>query len=259
MVSPRRLALEDHRRAEFRRSRALEHREPVQTSPRRAHDLIRASIRLGLDGGRPFQTEHQLVRMMATSRNALRGAMKLLADEGLLSRRAGQGTRVSGSILSVPLSESVPAAGEVVVRQLETHLVPATPVMRLRLRTDDEWILMNEQLVEVDGEPLMLRVAYCPQSRVPTDLVDHTAANPTYEGAELAEIFPRLFGVELGRVENTVEAVPCELLLTGADGVPYSLAYCHYRGDRAALTDAVPTIPVQAGRGDSAAPSSSRL
>lgn len=275
MMSPRRLTLEDRKRAEFRRNRALEHPEPVQTSPRRAHDLIRAAIRLGLTGGRPFQTEHELVRSMAISRNALRGAMKLLAEEGLITRRAGQGTRAAASIVPIPLDESVPA-GDVEVHQLETRSVPATPVMRHRLAIEDEWVLMNEQLVTSGGEPLMLRVAYSPLSRSTDDLVHHIETHPTYSGARLAEIFPRLFGVQLGRVENTIEAVPCEersaavlgvpvgspillreLLLRGADGIAYSLTYCHHRGDRIALSDAVG--PGHAGRGDSAALSSSLL
>jgi len=258
MVSPHRLALEDRKRAEFRRTRARQRTLPVQTSPRRAHDLIRASIRLGLDGGQPFKAEHELVRRMATSRNALREALQMLAAQGLLSRRAGQGTRVSAAIAPVSLDEAVPRGPGVMIHQLESHFVPATPVMRHQLRTDDEWILMSEQLVEVNGEPLMLRVGYCPQSRVRDGLV-RLIRTRAYPGAPVAEMFPRLFGVKLGTIENTIEAVPCEersagllgiavgapvlvreMLLRGVDGVPYLLIYAHHRGDRVALSDALP-------------------
>jgi len=266
-------ARDDLARAEFRRQRS-QRNEELQTSPRRAHDLIRASIRLGLARDGQLRNEHVLVQDLATSRNAIREALQLLASEGIVTRQPRFGTRAAARIVEVPLAASVPPAeqrltatsetpvdaAEVTILQLESRYVPTTPVMRHRLRTDDTSALMNEQLVTFDGVPVMVRVAYCPSSRVTPQMREHV--NETqYEARPMGQALEALFGVPFGTVENAIEAVPCEsrsaalldvavgtpvlmreLLISALDGTPYTLSYCHYRSDRVALTATVPII-----------------
>ncbi|WP_144712656.1 GntR family transcriptional regulator [Curtobacterium pusillum] len=232
-------------------------RELLQSSPRRAHVLLRASIRRGLlTAGRPVE-EQNLIMSMMMSRNSIRSALTMLGAEGLIERRQKVGTSVVASISELPLLELLPVGGwtraeedperpsvALEISELERGTVFADEHIRSRLDIDDERVLMREDLVTRGGEPLGVLVGYYPIS-APDLLVGDDDRDAQLNAMRQ---------VALSHVEATVEAVNCdertakvlkvavgaailvrETVVHGADGRPTMLAYGHYRGDRVAL------------------------
>jgi DNA-binding GntR family transcriptional regulator len=222
----------------------------LQTSPRRAHDLLRSSIRAGMIRGDSLLIEDSLVRSLSTSRNAIRQALQMLAQEGLVERRPHHGTSVVGEILEVPFDQLVPPVAfdrsRVAVRILESRQIPSTPYIKARLEIDDEALDVLEILITFDDEPLSLRVSYVPVSTEPV--------RRTTEVIPVPVAFEQVFGVPMGRAESSVEAIAAgasasrlldvpegapvlvqEQLLRDINGVPRELSYTHYRSGRVSL------------------------
>lgn len=232
-------------------------RDLLQSSPRRAHVLLRASIRRGLlSTGRPVE-EQNLIMSMMMSRTSIRSALSMLGAEGLIERRQRVGTSVVASISELPLLELLPVGGwtraeedperpsvALELRELERGTVLADEHIRTRLGIDGEYVLMREDLVTRGGEPLGVLVGYYPLD----------ASDLLVDAADRDGRLNAMRQVALSHVEATVEAVNCdertaktlgiavgaavlvrETLVHGPDGRPSMLAYGHYRGDRVAL------------------------
>ncbi len=247
----------------------------VQNSPRRAHDLLRLGIRRDLMSRTENLSEGMITKGYATSRSAVREALQMLVDEGLVTRLPRFGTRITGRITMLPLHDAgsdVAAMSTVVsvstsddelptsaacvtaeYQELDIKLVPASPVLKERLEVDDDVVLLVEHLLSARGEPIYIRAAYLSagddvESRI-------KLVRDIYSTSHSTPIAMReVFGTEIGKVETTVEAVPCEprtsrilglapgapVLLRerrvfGTDGRPYELSFTHLRGDRTAL------------------------
>jgi GntR family transcriptional regulator len=251
----------------------------VQNSPRRAHDLLRLGIRRDLMSRTENLSEGMITKGYATSRSAVREALQMLVDEGLVTRLPRFGTRITGRITMLPLHDAgsdVAAMSTVLslnasqnashndlaapaacvgaqYQELDIKLVPASPVLKERLEVDDDVVLLVEHLLSARGEPIYIRAAYLSagddvESRI-------KRVRDIYSTSHSTPIAMReLFGTEIGRVETTVEAVPCEprtgrilglapgapILLRerrifGTDDRPYELSFTHLRGDRTAL------------------------
>jgi DNA-binding GntR family transcriptional regulator len=97
------------RRAEHDRNRRM-HATGRHTSARRAYELVRAGLRSGEFSPAASLSELDLMRELGASRNSVRRALQMLADEGLLIRRTKVGTRPSAPIYSAPIPD-VPAPG----------------------------------------------------------------------------------------------------------------------------------------------------
>ncbi|WP_181782785.1 GntR family transcriptional regulator [Pseudonocardia pini] len=251
------------------RARAL-----LQESPRRAHTLLRSSIRSGLLAQREQLVEDALVRSMATSRNAIRMALRMLASEGLVQRRTNLGTDVVRSPVSISIPEMLPLLSELsglvtdggdtevdpgmCIRQLEYGLVPTTEVLRLRLDTDAEAVVMRELLVLLRGEPAAVIVGYHPVELAPLQLRDQVVDFRSGTSS-LSDMISQLYGLTLGDVEINIESVACdertarvlsteagapllvqETLVRDGSGRPFMLDYSHWRGDRVTLRAVVP-------------------
>jgi GntR family transcriptional regulator len=225
-----------------------------QTSTRRVRDLIRATITSGeLNAGNSQRLEEDsLVHEMAASRNAIRGALQQLRDEGLVERHQRTGTRVSGAVMQVPLYEmfSPVLEGEVTFRWLEDRLVPATAFIQNRLRVDIDRVRMVEHLFVHRGDVIGLGCAYLdPKYSVPMDSVI----------LRIEDAFRLIFGCDLGVVATVIEAGACDVqtarVMSVAPGAPVLtrqqvhhdslgrprvLMFTHFRADRVALvSDAV--------------------
>lgn len=222
--------------------------EILQTSPRRVHDLLRTAIREGLLNHDDRLIEDHLVRELGTSRNAVREGLQLLAAEGLVRREPRAGTRVVGDVVRIPIDDilSVAAPEHCSVTRLDDRHVPSNELIRSRLRTDAERVGMIEHLFSFRGLPIGIRVAYY-----------HTHVKQPESWTECPDLhtaFIAVFGLPLGRVETTVEAVPFEArtsrvlgvpigspalvreeVLYDVEGMPQEFAYAHYRADRVSL------------------------
>jgi GntR family transcriptional regulator len=262
-------------------------RANVQTSRRRVHDMLRAGITAGVID-KPL-VEDELKTTLWTSRNSVRGALQMLAEEGLVSRRPKHGTNVVRRIVSVPLwdlfprSSSQPGQARVRVQLLETRTVPVNCVIADRLMSTEHSVILFEQLVFIDDEPVSVHTSYVVTELSPAQVVERLRIVHATDRADAA-IFEEFFGERLAEVEIKIEAIPgdeatCRLLgiPTGAPvlfreslrrdvhGRPRALVYAHHRGDRIALSTTTgatirehgcrwPDVPLYVGSTEMATP-----
>jgi GntR family transcriptional regulator len=230
-----------------RRGRPRVAQSPMQTSVRRAHVLLRAGIRSGALRRDEQLIETEIAEMLDTSRNAVRQALQMLEREGLLTRAPKNGTRVVRGIVGAPLE---PRGARMVLAEselLECRAVRPPSYVRKRLALDDQTVMMGEHLVRAGGERVSVCVIYTPHQR---------GAECLGLSLELGESFRRRYDIDLGRSEDTLEAVACEArtsrllgidegapillretLSFGVDGIPRELVYYYNRGDRVSVTD----------------------
>lgn len=221
----------------------------LQTSPRRVHDLLRTSIRDGLLSPDDRLNEDALVRELATSRNAVREGLQMLASLGVVERVPRVGTTIVGGLVRIPL-DPVPGRHQpdgMMVQRLEDRVVPSTDLIRQRLRTDAGHVGMIEHSYSMGGKPLGVRVGYY-----------HSDVRPDGgwgQPLNLDTAFEFVWGPPVGRVDTTInalvlEARTCRLLdapegtpglvkeqvVHDADGIPQEFAYSHWRADRVSFT-----------------------
>jgi GntR family transcriptional regulator len=257
----------------------------LQTSPHRAHNLLRSGIRTGMFSGDAALVEDALIRALSTSRNAVRQALQMLAAEGLVDRRPNRGTTVIATICDIAVDQLVPttAFGEpgATVRQLDHRTIPGDTYVRTRLAlagteaattscvgADERAELrvdMSETLISRDSTPISLRVSYVPAGDGPVVRV--------LEVVPVPEAFLRVFGRPLGSTEASIGAIAAgagvarllglsegapvlvqEVLLRDVDGRPRELSYTYHRADRVsvsvhqAATESCGTPAVPSGR-----------
>lgn len=226
-----------------------------------ARDVLRNQILEGAFGGlaaaRPaLPPESALASEMGISRNAIREALNLLRDEGLVTRIQGSGTFVTGAKLRQQIDKL-----EGLAESLAGHHLPvdntvlsarqagASPFVAAKLGIDEgSPIFFVERLRSVGGIPLSLDTSYL-----------RAEAIEILEGADLEhdDVFVLLekgLGQQLGWAEVTVEAVAADettaellevapatpLLLVHRvthleSGVPFDMESVRYRGDRFTL------------------------
>jgi GntR family transcriptional regulator len=219
--------------------------EILQTSPRRVHNLIRTAIRDGMLRQDDRLVEDYLIRELGSSRNAVREGLQLLATEGLVSREPRAGTTVIGNVVRIPINDvlSVAAPEEVAIVRLDDRQVPSNELIRSRLRTDAVRVGMIEHLFLFEGQPIGIRVAYYHA---------HVRQPEGWDQCpDLQTAFLAVFGLPMGAVVSTVEAVPFdtrtsrilgvpvgtpslvkEQILYDCAGTPQEFTYAHYRADR---------------------------
>ncbi|MCF7550003.1 GntR family transcriptional regulator [Pseudonocardia sp. WMMC193] len=110
----------DRRRAEHRRLRAAA-RQQHESSPHRAYARLRVSLRDWPDA-RPQLVEEELVAGYGFSRNSIRRALQMLAEDGLVSRAPRFGTVVAHRVLDLDLEPRTTAGGEPWVVETVRHV-----------------------------------------------------------------------------------------------------------------------------------------
>jgi GntR family transcriptional regulator len=160
-----------------------------------------------------FPTDQELVDAYGVSRQTVREAVRRLADDGLVARERGRGTRVRALEF-----EHTPGTLEGLFHQVEAQGATQTSVVRIREQTTDPEIARRlelparaglvhiERLRLADGEPLALDRSWLP-ARVARGLLD---APLTHAG--LYDELARLCGVTIvGGTERVRPVVPTEL------------------------------------------------
>lgn len=241
------------------------------SATRRTYDALRAGIRSGELGPDEALVENVLMRSLETSRGAVRRALQMLADEGLVVRRPRVGTRVVGEILSAPLfDEIIPSsspdrqgdpAKRLVAEPLERRIYVPNRLVKDRLELDDdEQVVLIEQLLLIDDQPVGVRTDHFSANGHPQRVFDGIARS-THHPRPFPEVFDILYGEAPGASEVAIEAVPCEArasaLLHVAEGAPIllreilrrdgsgtrrSISHTHLRGDRLALVATSPGV-----------------
>jgi DNA-binding GntR family transcriptional regulator len=193
----------------------------VSSARRRANEMMRL--------------EHQACAIGAAARQA-----------------AGPPARMAMTDL-VPV-EPPPQLGRVTIRELLHRVVPVTPIVRDRLATDDDRVLLVEQVVSLGDDPLFHAVGYSPVDTAERVSAGIRAIDRHPHAIDMAALFLELFGVPLGRVAVGVGAVRADLrtarllkiepgaatlvrefLQFDADGRPRSYNFTQFRPDRVRL------------------------
>jgi GntR family transcriptional regulator len=221
---------------------------------RRLRDLIRVGITAGTVQ-RPL-VEAQLQRAHGASRGAVRGALDLLREEGLIDRVPGAGTFAVSRLARhrfdrlQGLSEGVERGTERVDHQvLALDRVPAPEVVAAALGVDPgDPAVMLERRSFIDGIPVMLGTHW-----LPTD--PFAELGPAAFERELYEVYDSGLGERVAGSHSSIEAVSAdagvadllgvsrgvpllrfERRLTMADGRTVELGFVRCRGDRLSLT-----------------------
>jgi GntR family transcriptional regulator len=136
--------------------------EQPQTSPRRVRDLLRSAIFAGELRIDDRLDENNLVHEFATSRTAVREALRMLAGEGLVRRQPRRGTVVIGDriVIDIDHFEKELENDVFVLRRVEHRRVPAWLGIRARLRIDVSEVAMTELLMVVEDEHVGVSVRY---------------------------------------------------------------------------------------------------
>lgn len=230
-------------------------RRPRADRARQVADLIRQQLLSVGFADDLLPDERVLSRQLGATRNAVREALDLLRQEGLIERLPGVGTVVVGR--KVPhdlhrlmgLGEVLNEHGTVVneVRTVGAVRPPLGVARRLRL-AEDSSVVYIERLRRLNGLPLSLDLTYIrPEVGEPLLQAD-------LERQDIFQLIEQTSGHRLGAAELTVEAVnadPHSAAVLGVprgaallmmerlshfeDGSPVDLEYIRFRGDRLVL------------------------
>jgi GntR family transcriptional regulator len=135
---------------------------------RHVRDLLRMEILTGVHGWSLLPSESALTLRFATSRNALREALDLLRNEGIIERVPGAGTFVvvAKAVHRHDRLEGLADTlepGRVAVELLDVAMIPAPLAVasRLELEPGSQVVFLDRRL-NLDGSPLSVWSSYLP-------------------------------------------------------------------------------------------------
>jgi GntR family transcriptional regulator len=226
-------------------------RRPRADRARQVADVLRHQIHAGAyDGGLP--AEQELAAEFFVSRNAIREALAVLKNEGLIDRGPKVGTHVAlrkydhGLDALVGLKETFKEYGEVrnEVRAVQHLAAPPAVARKLRLQPGGD-VVFVERLRYLGDLPLSLDLTY-----LAPDIAGDVLAHPL-ETNDVFSLIEQVSGQRLGTAALALEAVSAdahsaatlqvpdgapllmlERLTSLADGRPVDLEYIRMRGDR---------------------------
>jgi GntR family transcriptional regulator len=225
--------------------------EPRADRARRAADVLRQQIHAGAypDGLPP---ENELAAEFFVSRNAIREALTVLKNEGLIDRGPKVGTHIAqrkyehGLNALLGLKETFKDLGEVRNEVRAAMPVAAPPAVARRLQLEPgEQVVFIERLRYLGDLPLSLDLTY-----LTPDIGSQILSYPL-ETNDLFALIEQVSGQRLGSASLAVEAITAdahsaatlqvpvgaallmlERLTSLDDGKPVDLEYIRMRGDR---------------------------
>ncbi|GAA1855103.1 phosphonate metabolism transcriptional regulator PhnF [Pseudonocardia ailaonensis] len=218
---------------------------PRHRSARLVHQLIRSSIKSGLLHEGDSLPEDDLVQQLQTTRQSVRFALQLLADEGLVTRRRRIGTLVQGKPVQIPMQDVMDArtSGPLEYRLVGDNTFPAHGLIRSRMPTDRSQLRMIEYVISSGSTRIGTLVAF--QIDPNRDMFVHKPAVD-----DIATTFEMIYGRPFGGMQTWIDAVGADeetaallgvspgasllvrdQVLSDSDGVVHEFAYAHYRAD----------------------------
>lgn len=199
--------------------------------------------------GDRFPTEEELIEAYGLSRTTVRRAVQLVVDQGLLIRRQGKGTFVTGSrpIQSatklVPFVESFTVAGiRPTVRLREFTWIHDLEAVPASIRDKSASFLLVRRIYESEGTPLAVAEIYMPREIGAGVTLAEIEQHPVYQvlqeslGKELREAQlrvtmqepPEHIATMLG-AEDLLYVPRLERFTEGARGdfLEYTVTYIH--------------------------------
>jgi GntR family transcriptional regulator len=175
-------------------------------------DALRQRISSGSFTDGVLPDEHTLAEQLDASRNAVREALGLLRDEGLVTRRRGVGTVAvtpaygHGLDRLAGLAETLAGHGKVTNEVLVAEAIadpPATVMQRLGLQTGATAVHI-ERVRRVDGVPVSLDSTYL------TADIGRGVLRDDLETRDIFAVIEETTGAPLGRAEIEVRAANAE-------------------------------------------------
>jgi GntR family transcriptional regulator len=225
-------------------------------SARRLRDLLRSSVLRGYfpDGALPSEAE--MMRTHRVSRGAVRDALNMLREEGLVSRVQGMGTFVvSPAVLSrmveihgmKPVSVNGVWDGAQRPEILDCSVVPTPEAVAARVQpTVSATCLRVEYVATVAGEAMGMACNYVtfPEAQALLEVKFETdwyaylrsaglavGSSEFLIGCASADVgVAKLLDLPSGRAILTLEQLICD-----RDGRPFNVAFCASRSDRFGL------------------------
>ncbi|MFD8612277.1 GntR family transcriptional regulator [Streptomyces sp. NPDC059631] len=195
---------------------------PRAERARQVADVLRQRITSGARTGDVLPDERTLGAQFGASRNAVREALALLRDEGLVSRRRGVGTVVEtpkyghGLDRLAGLAETLTGHGTVTNEVRSAGLLAAPPeaiTERLELPLGAP-VVCVERLRRLDGLPLSLDTSYLPAG------IGRRVLDGDLAGRDVFALIEEATGCLLGRAELAVHAVNADPGTAGLLQVP---------------------------------------
>jgi GntR family transcriptional regulator len=240
------------RRAYERRRR--QHAIPLATSSiRRTYDLLRSQLPM-LDPG-DLLVEADLVRSLSSSRGAVRAALQLLADEGLVTRKTKVGTRVERTI-HLPFTVLIPDVDKGALygmsAQVQTSIIAAPEFLQDLFKLDSgSSVAMIEGQMFYGPDPIGLSVSYVPLTVAQADRAE-VLSRSTLGVIDFVE---QRLDLPLQASRARLGALACdaetaskltitngspmlwlEQIFVDADGRERAILHARYRGDRVAFS-----------------------
>ena len=174
-------------------------------------EILRGEIESGKWApGQQIPSESELCEILDVSRTVVRQALNELVNEGLLYRRKGKGTFVSGPKITESLVQSLTgfyedmiARGLTPVTQvLEQKLVPASKKVAgmLNLKEGDQ-VIKIDRLRSVGNEPILIVTTFIPYQSCPA-LLEEDLTNQS-----LYAVLEDRYKLEIARGRRTLEAI----------------------------------------------------
>ncbi|HEX3815419.1 MAG TPA: GntR family transcriptional regulator [Mycobacteriales bacterium] len=238
---------------------------PRAERARQVADVVRQQITAGAFPDRTLPDERILGQQLGASRNAVREALGLLREEGLIARRRGVGTRIvapkygHGLDRLAGLAEALTGHGSVSNEVRAVHPVRHAPTAiadRLGITPPHDGAVYIERLRRLGGLPLSLDTTYLVED-IGRPLLDRDLT-----GQDLFDLIEETAGVRLGRAEVAVHAVAAdpdtaalldipsgaavfaiERLTRLVDGRAVDVESIHIRADRLTLHTTLYRVP----------------
>lgn len=189
-------------------------------------DTLRRQITCGVYGDGMLPDEGTLGRRLGATRNAVREALGLLRDEGMIVRRRGIGTQIvtpkfgHGLERLTGLAETLTGHGVVTNEVRMARVVPHAPkavTERLQLPDGCKAVYL-ERLRSLDGSPLSLDSTWLAPD-IGRPLLDRDLAHQ-----DVFALIEEATGLRLGTAEVTVHAVTAEPDSAQLLGIPAGAA-----------------------------------
>ncbi|MFB7597463.1 GntR family transcriptional regulator [Streptomyces sp. NPDC056160] len=199
---------------------------PRAERARQVADVLRQRITAGLFPGGLLPDERTLGAHLGASRNAVREALGLLREEGLISRRRGVGTVIEtpkyghGLDRLAGLAETLTGHGAVTNEVRAAELLTAPPAAiteRLELPAGTA-VVCVERLRRLNGRPLSLDTSYLPAD------VGRAVLAGDLAGRDVFALIEETTGRLLGRAEVAVHAVTADPDTAGLLEIPVGAA-----------------------------------
>lgn len=215
-------------------------------SVRRTHDLVRAA----LNARRPELRlgEDEMMSALSASRATVRSALRMLAEEGVVTRGPKIGTTAIGAFV-FPIDKLLSVADQaasfhIESRVVETVVVPAPAILQKRLDLDPTFFVAIIEVVFVQGAtPLALATSYLALTADEVTMVG--------EANDPIAVLEGTLRVSLGETETTIggwacdeetatlldiaQQSPilwCEDVIRDTNGRARALSHFRFRGDR---------------------------